>query len=52
MEERPALRRATTLWREVYRYQMRGKVDRAIELYRHSIEVYPTRSNNFAWGGP
>jgi len=21
---------------------MRGKVDRAIELYRHSIEVYPT----------
>jgi len=43
MEEQPTLRRATKLWREAYRYQIRGKVDRAIELYgRHPIEVYPT----------
>jgi tetratricopeptide (TPR) repeat protein len=42
MEERPTLTRATKLWREAYRYQIEGKVDRAIELYRHSIEVYPT----------
>jgi len=42
VEHQPALRRATKLWREAYRYQLRGKVDRAIELYRHSIEVYPT----------
>ena len=42
MEERPTLRRATNLWREAYRCQIEGKVDRAIELYRHSIEVYPT----------
>ena len=42
MEERPTLRRATELWREAYRYQIGGKLDRAIELYRDSIEVYPT----------
>src|SRR5437899_9755229 len=42
MEERPTLRRATKLWREAYRCQTGGKVDRAIELYRQSIEVYPT----------
>ena len=42
MEERPTLTRATKLWREAYRYQIGGKLDRAIELYRHSIEVYPT----------
>jgi tetratricopeptide (TPR) repeat protein len=42
MEDRSTLRRATELWQEAYRYQTEGKVDRAIELYRHSIEVYPT----------
>ena len=42
MEERPTLRRATELWREAYRYQIEGELDRAIELYQHSIEVYPT----------
>jgi tetratricopeptide (TPR) repeat protein len=40
--QRTTLRRATKLWLEAYRYQIRGKLDRAIELYRHSIEVYPT----------
>ena len=42
MEDRQTLRRATELWREGYRYQTGGKVDRAIELYHQSIEVYPT----------
>src|SRR3989475_13068945 len=42
MEERPILRRATELWREAYREQIGGKLDRAIELYQQSIEAYPT----------
>lgn len=42
MEERLTVRRATKLWREAYRYQIGGELDRAIELYRASIEVYPT----------
>ena len=42
MADPPTLRRATELWREGYRCQTGGKVDRAIELYRQSIEVYPT----------
>src|SRR5882762_6183564 len=33
---------ATELWREAYRRQMQGELDRAIELYRRSIEVCPT----------
>ena len=36
------LRQATELWRQAYRCQIDGELDRAIELYRHSIEVYPT----------
>ena len=35
-------RRATELWKEAYRRQMEGDLERAIELYRRSIEVYPT----------
>jgi len=42
MEERENLRRATELWQEAYRYQMAGELDRAIEHYQRSIEVYPT----------
>src|SRR3989442_13903853 len=42
MEERQTLRQATKLWREAYRCHIGGKLDRAIELDRHSIEVYPT----------
>ena len=42
MEDRRTLRRATELWRQGYRYQAGGNVDRAIELYRQSIELYPT----------
>jgi len=52
MEEQSTLRRATKLWREAYRYQLRGKVDRAIELYRDSIEVYPTAEAHTFLGGP
>jgi tetratricopeptide (TPR) repeat protein len=42
MEERQTHEEATKLWQEAYRYQMEGKLDRAIELYQRSIEVYPT----------
>lgn len=42
MEDRQTLRRATELWRQGYRHQTGGNVDRAIELYRQSIELYPT----------
>jgi tetratricopeptide (TPR) repeat protein len=42
VEDRQTLRRATELWRQGYRYQAGGNVDRAIELYRQSIELYPT----------
>jgi tetratricopeptide (TPR) repeat protein len=41
-EARQTLSQATKLWRQAYQYQIGGKLDRAIELYRHSIEVYPT----------
>ncbi|MBI4255625.1 MAG: tetratricopeptide repeat protein [Candidatus Rokubacteria bacterium] len=34
--------RATELWQEAYRHQMEGDLERAIELYRRSIEVFPT----------
>jgi tetratricopeptide (TPR) repeat protein len=34
--------RATDLWREAYRHQMAGELERAIETYRRSIEVCPT----------
>jgi tetratricopeptide (TPR) repeat protein len=34
--------RATEIWQEAYRHQMRGELDRAIELYQRSIEVHPT----------
>ena len=42
MEEPERLRRATELWQEGCRYQTQGELDRAIEHYRRSIEVYPT----------
>jgi len=34
--------RAIALWREAYRHQMNGDLERAIELYRESIAVRPT----------
>ena len=42
MEESEDLRRATELWRAAYRYQMEGKLDRAIEHYQRSVAVHPT----------
>jgi tetratricopeptide (TPR) repeat protein len=42
VEESEELRRATELWRAAYRYQMEGKLDRAIEHYQRSIAVRPT----------
>jgi len=34
--------RATELWQEAYRRQMKGDLERAIELYKHSLEMWPT----------
>ena len=34
--------RAIELWREAYRHQMAGELDRAIEVYQESIRVCPT----------
>jgi Tfp pilus assembly protein PilF len=34
--------RAIELWREAYRHQMAGELDRAIEVYQESIRVFPT----------
>ncbi|MFI5326108.1 MAG: tetratricopeptide repeat protein [Candidatus Rokuibacteriota bacterium] len=34
--------RAIGLWREAYRHQMAGELDRAIEVYQESIRVCPT----------
>lgn len=42
MADPDALRRATELWQEAYRYQMAGELDRAIETYKRSIETHPT----------
>src|SRR5216684_2135847 len=42
MEERESLLQATELWQAAYRHQMEGELDRAIEIYRRSIAVYPT----------
>ncbi len=42
MDASDALRRATELWQEAYLHQMRGELERALELYRRSIETHPT----------
>ena len=42
MEERASLQQATGLWQEGYHHQMEGELERAIEIYRRSIAVYPT----------
>jgi tetratricopeptide (TPR) repeat protein len=40
--EQKDLKRAMELWRDAYRHQIEGDLDRAIELYRKSIDAYPT----------
>ena len=42
MSAEDAARRAAELWQEAYRLQMAGELDRAIEVYRRSIEIHPT----------
>ena len=42
MDDAERLRRATELWQAAYRHQMKGDLDRAIELYRGSIAERPT----------
>ncbi|HWP34209.1 MAG TPA: tetratricopeptide repeat protein [Thermodesulfobacteriota bacterium] len=42
MAESDARKLATQLWQRAYRHQMAGDLERAIELYRRSIRIYPT----------
>jgi len=42
MADPDAVKRATELWREAYRHQMAGDLERAITIYQRSIEVQPT----------
>jgi len=42
MSEAERFDQATQIWQDAYRHQMKGELDRAIELYRRSIEVCPT----------
>jgi len=41
-EGRASLELAVELFHEAYRLQMAGDLDQAIELYKQSIEIYPT----------
>jgi tetratricopeptide (TPR) repeat protein len=40
--EQKDLKRAIELWQDAYRHQMQADLDGAIELYRESIDAYPT----------
>lgn len=42
MAERSDFEHATELWKQACDHQMKGDLERAIELYRQSIEVCPT----------
>jgi tetratricopeptide (TPR) repeat protein len=42
MAEDEALNTAIEFFREAYRHQMKGDYDEAVELYRKSIETFPT----------
>jgi Tfp pilus assembly protein PilF len=41
-QDRDVIDLATELFRRAYECQMNGKLDEAVELYKQSIEVYPT----------
>lgn len=41
-EDRDALTLASELFQEAYRLQMEGDLEQAIQLYKQSIEAYPT----------
>ena len=42
MDSKESLALAYDLFQEAYQHQMDGELDRAIELYRRSIEAHPT----------
>jgi hypothetical protein len=52
MDDRERLRQATELWQEASRYQREGDLDRAIEVYQRSIDVFPTAEATRSGGGP
>lgn len=42
MEDKESLEKAVRLFHEAYRFQMAGKLDEAVRLYRESISSHPT----------
>lgn len=42
MDEKETLERAMRLFHEAYRFQMQGKLEEAVRLYRESISAHPT----------
>jgi hypothetical protein len=42
MDEKETLGKAMRLFHEAYRFQMQGKLDDAVRLYRESISAHPT----------
>jgi tetratricopeptide (TPR) repeat protein len=42
MDEKETLDKAMRLFHEAYRFQMQGKLDEAVRLYRESISAHPT----------
>jgi tetratricopeptide (TPR) repeat protein len=42
MDEKESLEKAVRLFHEAYRFQMEGKLDEAVRLYRESISSHPT----------
>jgi tetratricopeptide (TPR) repeat protein len=42
MDEKQTLDKAVRLFHEAYRFQMQGKLDEAVRLYRESISIHPT----------
>ncbi len=41
-QDRNAIDLATELFQEAYQHQMEGRLEDAIDLYRQSIDIYPT----------
>lgn len=42
MDDKETLERAMRLFHEAYRFQMQGKLEEAVRLYRESISAHPT----------
>src|ERR1051325_6723546 len=50
MDEKETLEKAMRLFHEAYRFQMQGKLDEAVRLYRESISAHPTAEAHTSLG--